>query len=238
MRGRIIAPRCSVTPTPGRGPEDDGNGEDDVDITVDMDLLRRRIREVETSDTDELTDDDIASVEVNMDFSGSDKGFEVGGVASNEDSMRVIDAFENVRELYVIVFKSRDRQEGVYSLEIGHENVVLAFQERAEAQQYATLLELKKFPTAKVCRLETSELREFCKREGYRLGFVMRGAVGVKPPDESAIDDPERWGISDNEKDEEKEHYDGSSGLSKDELDLMKRRLDSLFGNGSGSSNE
>ena len=58
----------------------------------------------------------------------------------------------------------------------------------------------------------------------------------MKPPTESAIEDNALWGVGGSEPEADK--YDGSSGLTKDELDNMKRRLNSLFGGGSGLDEE
>lgn len=190
---------------------------------IDMDLLRRRIKEVEVDDklSEAAQNDDNDTVEVEI---------EVGhGAASAEDALRMLGAFAKIRELYVIVFTSRDRSgEGVYSLDVNGESIVLAFQERTEAQRYASLLELQQFPTAKVARLKAEELRAFCTREGYRLGFVPAGSVTLQPPNESAIGDNQRWRIGEGQP--QNGDNDGSSGLSKDELDLMKRQLENLFG--------
>ncbi len=195
----------------------EGEGATNPPPFIDMDLLRRRIKEVEVEET--KADDETVEVEI-----------EVGrGQASAEDALRMLGAFAKIRELYVIVFTSRDRGgEGVYSLDVNGESIVLAFQERSEAQRYATLLEMQQFPSAKVARLKAEELRAFCTREGYRLGFVPAGSVTLRPPTESAIEDKERWRIGEGQP--QNGDNDGSSGLSKDELDLMKRQLENLFG--------
>jgi len=248
-----IPPSCCATEkreTPDE--DDDGNensgdsgsnsesgGSNDPGLVVDMDSLRRRIREIEISPQgpniieagDAIVEDDdgdAIEVEVEVDVRNADD-------ASSEDAMQLLGMFEDVKELWVIVFTSRDRKEGVYSLEYNGENIVLAFQERSEAQRYATLLEKQEFPTAKVCRLESEELREFCSREGFRLGFVPLGSVSLSPPNDSAIDDNKHWLIGENgenanQGEPDNGDNDGSSGLSQDELNLMKRNLDNLFG--------
>lgn len=252
-----IQPTCSATEnreTPDTPDEDEGENENsgngnsdefsigDDGLLVDMDSLRRRIREIEIKPPGtniieagdaivEDDDDNAIEVEVEVDVRNADD-------ASTEEAMQLLGMFENVKELWVIVFASRDRKEGVYSLEYNGENIVLAFQERSEAQRYATLLEKQQFPTAKVCRLESEELREFCMREGFRLGFVPLGSISLSPPNESAIDDNKHWLIGDNAENNNNTSQgeadngdnDGSSGLSQDELNLMKRNLDNLFG--------
>lgn len=192
---------------------------------VDMEMLRRRIQEVEIDDKirEASKNDNAIDVEI-----------EVGkGPANAEDALKLLGAFAKIQELYVIIFTSKSRSdgEGVYSLDINGENIVLAFQNRSEAQRYATLLELQKFPSAKVAKLRADELRAFCTREGYRLGFVPSGSVTMQPPNESAISDPGRWRIGMNNSGQQStSDNDGSSGLSQDELDLMKRQLENLFG--------
>lgn len=205
----------STAPEEGSG---FGSGDfTDPRLFVDMDTLRRRIREVESEDDDD--DDETVEVEVTV---GS----------TDDEANRLVNEFEQVKNLWVILYSSRDRKDGVYSLSLGGENIVLAFQERAEAQKYAKMLEAQDFPSAKVCRFDSAELREFCQRENLRLGFVPRGSL-VDPPTESAISDKSHWhiGSSDDTNTEPTNgDNDGSSGLSQEEIDLMKRRLDNLFG--------
>lgn len=196
----------------------------DPSLFVDMEALRRRIHEVDMEAEDSnnaLSDGDMQTVEI-----------DISGSAEEEEADRLIGEFEAVKNLWIILFSSRDRQEGVYSLSLGGENIVLAFQERSEAQKYATMLEAQEFPSAKVSRLDSDELREFCVREGLRLGFVPRGSL-VDPPSESSIADEGRWLIGETKtrgSPSTNGDNDGSTGLSPEEIELMKRRLDNLFG--------
>lgn len=137
------------------------------------------------------------------------------------ETKKLVEEFEKMGAVWVIVFtNTTDGSEGVYSLSVADENIVLAFQDKEEAQRYSFCLEAQKFPVPQVCELETSELREFCSESGFRLGFVPKGSL-ITPPEESAIEDIDKWKGTDN---------DSPSGMSPEDIDIMKRRLDSLFG--------
>lgn len=243
-------PARSTLDSPDDDTSDASGGKDDAEpeygsgdftdpkLFLDMDALRKRIRDVEES-----PDDDGGGPSATLSGSGGDlDGVEIeissanlGDLDDSSDAMQFVEQFESISSLWVIIFTSREEKEGVYSLSLGDESIVLAFQERREAQRYAKMLEGQDFPTAKVCRLESDELREFCLREGFRLGFVPAGSL-LAPPGESAIEDEAQWGIT-AEVDQPPANgdNDGSSGLSPEEVELMKRRLENLFGNSNES---
>lgn len=237
--------RASLGASDDDSPSDASNDKDDKEpeygsgdftdpkLFLDMEALRKRIRDVEESpnedETTTLKSGDLDGVEIEISSAN------LGDIEDSGEAMKFVEQFESISSLWVIIFTSREEKEGVYSLSLGEESIVLAFQERREAQRYAKMLEGQDFPTAKVCRLESDELREFCLREGFRLGFVPAGSL-LAPPGESAIEDEAQWGIT-----AEVDHppangdNDGSSGLSAEEVELMKRRLENLFGNNNES---
>lgn len=185
---------------------------------MDMDALRKRIRDVENAQLNEEALSDTSSEDIDL------------------EAGKYIEQFESVEALWVIVFTSKEDKEGVYSLSVGDENIVLAFQEQAEANRYAKLLEVQDFPAAKVYKLAARELRDFCTNEGFRLGFVPSGSL-ITPPEESAIEDSDYWRIkkggaddASGSKGDTHPDNDGSSDLSPEDMELMKRRLENLLG--------
>ena len=183
---------------------------------LDMELLRRRM-----SDVDRKRRAGWAPSDDVIDLSNA-----TSHALSEADDLEFVNAFEKLEGLWVIVFtNAADGTEGVYSLSIGEESIVLAFQEKEEAQRYALCLEVQEFPMPQICMMDSEELRNFCGEAGFRLGFVPTGSL-ISPPEESAIDDMDKWRGKPNGGTE----GDDSVGLSDEDIETMKKRLDSLFG--------
>lgn len=204
---------CADELPPGDRPHGDADG--GGEHPLDMEVLRRRMADVDRKRRAGWAPSDSV-----IDMSGGD-----GHSVSDEDEMALVEAFERLEGLWIIVFTSAaDGTEGVYSLALGDENIVLAFQEKEEAQRYAICLEVQEFPMPQICMMASEELRDFCAEAGFRLGFVPTGSL-ISPPEESAIDDLDMWRGKPNGR------ADGDSvGLSEEDIESMKKRLDSLFG--------
>lgn len=133
----------------------------------------------------------------------------------------VSSTFDKLSHVWVILFTNRDGTDGIYSLSLGTDNIVLVFQERIEAHRYAMCLEAQKFPRPQICEMDPEEIRNFCTDEGLKLGFIPSGMV-ISPPEESAIDDLDKW--------RGKPGSEESVGMSEQDIEAMRNRLDSLFG--------
>lgn len=187
------------------------------DHRLDMELLRQRM-----SDVDRKAKAGWAPSDAVIDLSTAMGKMTLG----DSDEAEFVAAFERLQTLWVIVFTNvSDGSDGVYSLSIGEESIVLAFQDREEAQRYSLCLEAQEFPSPQICELDSSELKNFCGEAGFRLGFVPKGSL-ISPPDESAIDDLDKWRGKPNSSRSDKD----SVGMSEEDIETMKKRLDSLFG--------
>lgn len=198
-------------------PEDQpSDAPDPADKHIDMDLLRRRMSDVNRKGSTFQANEAVVDISAMSD-----------GVAMEEvDEDEFLSQFNGIRTLWVIVFTNvSDGSDGVYSLTISEENIVLAFQDRTEAQRYALCLEAQEFPSPQVCELDSRELRNFCSESGFRLGFVPKGAL-ISPPEESAVEDLDKW----RGEPPARNGRDDSTGLSAEDIETMKKRLDSLFG--------
>lgn len=201
----------------GELPKDDQPPDDSTDHRLDMDLLRDRMSAVDRKSRAGWAPSDAV-----IDLSPSSSELPL----SDSDSAEFLSAFESLGTLWVIVFTNvSDGSDGVYSLSIGDESIVLAFEEREEAQRYSICLEAQEFPMPQVCELDSEELRNFCGEAGFRLGFVPKGSL-ISPPEESAIEDLDKWRGEPKSK-----HADRDSlGMSEEDIETMKKKLDSLFG--------
>lgn len=195
-------------------PEDGDEPRNEQNPFIDMDVLRRRMSDLDDRSKAGHSPSDRVSPEL-----VSVEEHEIG----DSDLKRFVHNFEHLTSVWVIAFTSAvDGTEGIYSLSVSDENIVLAFEDKEEAQRYALCLEAQKFPAPQISELETTELCDFCNESGFRLGFVPKGSL-VTPPEESAIEDLDKWrGKPPRSK--------GQTGMSDEEIDIMKKRLDSLFG--------
>ncbi|KAK4534773.1 hypothetical protein CDCA_CDCA02G0798 [Cyanidium caldarium] len=194
----------------GRGPTEDRTGGDDS-----------------TADKDE---DKPEWDTANRSFDYSDLGV-VASMMEGRGPFR-----HEIRNVFVLMFRSSGAADGIYSLRLGGVDLVLAFESEKEAKQYAAVLATQDFPAAYVEEVELSMVRQFCKQAGIRFGIVPSGSM-VMPPTaneagvdafrsdrKSAADDP--GAIPDRERVKE---------LSTEEVNLMKARLNRIFGKGTDS---
>lgn len=189
-----------------------------------QEVLRRRISALNERKrtTGKTSTDAVLDLSVVADSNRSDEIAEE--TMDEEEVSRVIDAFDNLSRVFVILFtNARDGTEGVYSLSVGEENIVLAFEERHEAQRYAVCLEAQKFPQPQIAEMDPHEIRDFCYDAGIKLGFIPSGMV-IVPPDESVVDDLDKW------RGTPSSDSSGSTGMTEEDIDAMRKRFDTLFG--------
>lgn len=226
-------------PPPSPPPSDDTENDTDTNFTPEdnddhdehsddpkteylfsQEVLRRRVSEITNPKSKNSPSDAFQDLSIVTD-AGNDVREEL---MSDDEAGDFINQFESLLRIWVIIFtNSTDGTEGVYSLSIGNDNIILAFQERQEAQRYAVVLEAQEFPEPQICEMDPRELRDFCLDSGFKLGFIPTGMV-ITPPEESAIDDMDKWrGTSSNDSEE-------STGMSDEDIDAMRKHFDSLFG--------
>ncbi len=79
--------------------------------------------------------------------------------------------------VYVLLYESGKDSEGIHSLELNGETIVLMFENKDDADRYCGLLEAQDFPCPTVEGLDREEIEIFCKDSGYQAKFVNEGFV-------------------------------------------------------------
>ena len=139
--------------------------------------------------------------------------------------------------VHVLLYDAGQDSEGIHSLELSGQTVVLMFENRDDADRYAGLLEAQDFPTPTVEALDREEIELFCREAGYEARFVSDGFVPktddermmLAPP--SANLDVTNW----QEQEPEQDQSQVQGGASKDsesavqDLDDVRRRLEGLL---------
>jgi hypothetical protein len=139
--------------------------------------------------------------------------------------------------VHVLLYDAGQDSEGIHSLELSGQTVVLMFENRDDADRYAGLLEAQDFPTPAVEALDREEIELFCREAGYEARFVSDGFVPqsdderlmLAPP--SANRDVTNW--QELEPDQDPAQDQGRSANDNDssiqDLDDVRRRLEGLL---------
>ena len=132
--------------------------------------------------------------------------------------------------VHVLLYDAGQDSEGIHSLEVSGNTVVLMFENRDDADRYAGLLEAQDFPVPTIEALDREEIEIFCRQAGYEPRFVESGFVPktdedrllLAPP--SANRDVSTW----QESEPGDETAAPPTGKSSD-LDEIRRRLEGLL---------
>jgi hypothetical protein len=131
--------------------------------------------------------------------------------------------------VHVLLYDAGQDSEGIHSLELSGQTVVLMFENCDDAERYAGLLEAQDFPTPTVEALDQHEVELFCTEAGYEARLVETGFVPktdderlmLAPP--SSNRDVSNWQTDD-------QTVDSSEPSSpSDGLDDVRRRLEGLL---------
>ena len=144
-------------------------------------------------------------------------------------------------QIYVLLFNAGTDNEGIHTLSVGEQNIVLMFEEEDDATRYSLLLEAQDFMTPAVEAIEQAEVEEFCRGAQYECRLVPKGFVPQDEFDRLMIAPPQRnleqttWGnpeIEAGQSGSQASNSEASSSpasASSDELDDIRRRLEGLL---------
>ena len=131
--------------------------------------------------------------------------------------------------VHVLLYDAGQDSEGIHSLELSGQTVVLMFENCDDAERYAGLLEAQDFPTPTVEALDQHEVQLFCTEAGYEARLVETGFVHksdderlmLAPP--TANRDVSNWQTGDKSLDSVQ------PSSPSDGLDDVRRRLEGLL---------
>ena len=132
--------------------------------------------------------------------------------------------------VHVLLYDAGQDSEGIHSLELSGNTVVLMFENPDDAERYAGLLEAQDFPVPSIEALDREEIEIFCRQAGYEARLVESGFVPktdeerllLAPP--SSNRDVSGWQDADVTQDTAPATPDSS-----DDLDAIRRRLEGLL---------
>ena len=131
--------------------------------------------------------------------------------------------------VHVLLYDAGQDSEGIHSLELSGQTVVLMFENCDDAERYAGLLEAQDFPTPTVEALDQHEVELFCNEAGYEARLVETGFVPKSDDERLMLAPPSsNRDVSNWQNDDQAMDRDHSSSAS-DGLDDVRRRLEGLL---------
>ena len=137
-----------------------------------------------------------------------------------------------MEKVHGLLYDAGKDSEGIHSIEINGNTIVLMFEDIDDAFRYSGLLEAQDFPTPTVEEFSREEIEEFCSQSGYDSKFVSKGFIPKTEEDRLLLVPPEaNREVSDwNDQDytiNEKNLDEVDSNIS--ELDKIRKKLEGLL---------
>ena len=93
-------------------------------------------------------------------------------------------------KIFVLLYNSGSEEEGIHSIELKGQTIVLMFEERDDAERYCGLLEAQDFPKPSIELFDLNEIKQFCLKSGYVSKLVERNFVPKTQEDRLLISPP------------------------------------------------
>ncbi|HIK43685.1 MAG TPA: DUF3110 domain-containing protein [Leptolyngbyaceae cyanobacterium M65_K2018_010] len=130
--------------------------------------------------------------------------------------------------VYVLLFNARTENEGIHTLKVEGQDVVLMFENEDDACRFGLMLEAQDFPAATVEALEQEEIEEFCQGAGYECKLVPEGFLAIPP--EQVVEQLD-WDPNAPSPDSSpwEQAEDGATNLSQSDLDRLRQQFENLL---------
>lgn len=92
--------------------------------------------------------------------------------------------------VFVLLFRDDSGNEGIHTLSVGDQNIVLMFEDEDDATRYALLLEAQDFMEPSVESIDQQEIEDFCEGASYQAKLVPQGFVPESDADRLMIVPP------------------------------------------------
>jgi hypothetical protein len=83
--------------------------------------------------------------------------------------------------VWVLLFGEDENQEGIYSIKMNTENLIIAFVDKDDAIRYGLMLEAQDFFSPRIEPIDLRELEEFCEQYSYRLRVLEPNELMTPP---------------------------------------------------------
>ena len=131
--------------------------------------------------------------------------------------------------VHVLLYDAGQDSEGIHSLELSGQTVVLMFENCDDAERYAGLLEAQDFPTPTVEALDQHEVELICTEAGYEARLVETGFVPKSDDERLMLAPPTANRDVSNWQTEDQSLDSVQPSSPSDGLDDVRRRLEGLL---------
>jgi hypothetical protein len=131
--------------------------------------------------------------------------------------------------VYVLLFNARTDNEGIHTLKVDDQDIVLMFENEDDATRFGLMLEAQDFPEATVEAIDQEDIEEFCQSAGYECRLVPEGYLAMPPENrvERTDWDPEQ--PTETSFARESRDSDDEGVLSQAELDRLRQQFEKLL---------
>ncbi len=129
-------------------------------------------------------------------------------------------------QVWVLLYNARTDNEGIYTLQIESNNIIVAFEQEDDAIRYAGMLEAQDFLTLTVEIIDKQELEEFCEDAKYDLNIVPTDALLV-PPEKNV--DKTDWSKNLDQDENVSSELEDEIAIEDPVIAMMRRRLENLL---------
>ena len=129
-------------------------------------------------------------------------------------------------QVWVLLYNARTDNEGIYTLQIESNNIIVAFEQEDDAIRYAGMLEAQDFLTLTVEIIDKQELEEFCEDAKYELNIVSTDALLV-PPEKNV--DKTDWSKNLDQDENVSSELEAEIAIEDPVIAMMRRRLENLL---------
>ena len=129
-------------------------------------------------------------------------------------------------QVWVLLYNARTDNEGIYTLQIESNNIIVAFEQEDDAIRYAGMLEAQDFLTLTVENIDKQELEEFCEDAKYDLNIVPTDALLV-PPEKNV--DKTDWSKALDQDENISSEPEDEVAIEDPVIAMMRRRLENLL---------
>ncbi len=130
--------------------------------------------------------------------------------------------------IHVLLYEIGEGDEGIHSIEINGNTIVLMFEDKDDADRYCGLLEAQDFPRPTIQIIDKEEIEQFCKSSGYETRFVQKGFI-PKSEEERLLLTPPQRNLDVSSWDEKNMNELESSNQISDDIESYRRKLEDLI---------
>ncbi len=128
--------------------------------------------------------------------------------------------------IHILLYEIEGGDEGIHSIEINGNTIVLMFEEKDDAERYCGLLEAQDFPKPSIQLIDREEVEVFCDNSGYETRFVKKGFIPKTDEERLLLTPPQRnLDVSSWDSKETKDNLNNFTN----EIEIYRKKLEDLI---------